>query len=105
MLTTYHWGIEQHQRVACCLGADQGAVLWMIAGETFLLLSLGAVLGTVAAYFLTRLAESLLYATSPTDPVIFCGAVIGLLVLGVLAAAIPTRRAALLEPMVALRNE
>jgi predicted permease len=91
--------------IRVALGADQGAVLWMIAGETFLLLSMGVVLGTVAAYFLTRLAESLLYATSPTDPVIFCGAVIGLLVLGVLAAAIPTRRAALLEPMVALRNE
>jgi ABC-type antimicrobial peptide transport system permease subunit len=39
------------------------------------------------------------------DPVVFCGAVASLLVLGVLAASVPASRAARLEPMLALRSE
>ncbi len=95
--------VEIGIRVA--LGADQSVILWMIAKETFLLLFTGVVLGSLAAYFLSKLAASLLYATNPGDPVVFCGAVASLLVLGVLAASVPASRAARLEPMLALRSE
>jgi ABC-type antimicrobial peptide transport system permease subunit len=91
--------------IRVALGADQPAIVWMISKETVLLLFIGLALGSLAAYFLSKLAASLLYATNPTDPAIFCAAVTSLLALGVLTASVPARRAARLEPMIALRSE
>ena len=58
-----------------------------------------------SALALTRVLESLLYGTSPTDPLTF-GATTGLLLgVGVLASYLPARRASTVDPMEALRSE
>ncbi len=91
--------------IRMALGAQERAIVWMISRETLLLLAIGVGFGAVASYFLTKLATSMLYATTPADPRVFCGAIITLFLLGVSATWIPARRAALLEPMLALRSE
>ena len=65
----------------------------------------GLVVGGVAALALSRLLGAQLYDVSPTDPVVF-GAVAGVLVLvALLASGVPARRAARVDPAVALRAE
>ncbi len=91
--------------IRMALGAEARTVVWMIGGETLLLIGIGVAFGTVASYFATKLAASMLYATTPSDPWVFCAAVTVLLLLGLPAAWIPARRAALLDPSSALRGE
>jgi predicted permease len=91
--------------IRMALGADARTVVSMISRETLVLLGKGVGLGAVASYLFTKLATSMLYGTAAADPLVFCGAVIALSLLGVLAAWIPARRAALLEPTLALRSE
>jgi ABC-type antimicrobial peptide transport system permease subunit len=87
------------------LGAEARTVAWMIGRETLLLIGIGVALGTIASYFVTKLAAGMLYATTPSDPLVFCAAVTVLLLIGLSAAWVPARRAALLDPSSALRSE
>ena len=91
--------------IRMALGAEQRSVLWMVLRESLLLVVIGAAAGLVAAYASTRLLANLLYETSPTDPVAFAVAAAVLLGVAALAAYIPARRAARVNPMVALRYE
>ncbi len=77
----------------------------MVLRESLWLVVIGAAAGLVAAYASTRLLANLLYDTSPTDPVAFAVAAAVLLGVAALAAYIPARRAARVNPMVALRYE
>jgi predicted permease len=87
------------------LGAQQSKVLFQVLGEGLKLALIGAAIGLAAAFGLTRLMTSLLYGVSPTDPLTFA-AVAALLVAVALAACyVPARRAAAVDPMVALRHE
>ncbi len=87
------------------LGALPGHALRMILGESLALVLLGVVLGLGGAMAAVRLVANLLYGLSPTDAATY-SAVTLLLVLVTLAAAfIPARRAAEVDPMVALRAE
>ncbi len=87
------------------LGAQTRDVFKLIVGQGFKLALLGVVVGLGAAFGLTWLMQSLLYGVSATDPLTFC--LIALLLVGValLACWLPARRAARVDPMVALRNE
>ncbi len=87
------------------LGAQQRQVLTMVIGEAMKLTILGAVLGAVAAAFAGRALATELYGVRSTDPESFAVAAATLLVVALLGAWIPARRAMRIDPMVALRDE
>jgi ABC-type antimicrobial peptide transport system permease subunit len=91
--------------VRMALGAQRRQVLLMILRETALLTGAGAALGILAAMALTRTIGTMLYGLKPSDPLTFGGAVMLLLVVALAAGWWPARKAARLDPMVALRHE
>jgi len=87
------------------LGAQPGDILRMVIRETGILTVIGVVIGLAAAYALTRFMESLLFNVKATDPLVFLGIAIVLVLVSVLAAFFPGRRATRVDPLVALRAE
>ena len=65
----------------------------------------GVAIGAGGSFALTRLLRTMLFGVSPTDPAVFVAASVFLLVVASLAAYIPARRAARVDPLVALRHE
>jgi len=87
------------------LGAAPGSVFGLVVGHGLRLSAAGIGLGLVAAFALTRVMSSMLVDVAPHDPVTF-GAIAGLFfVIAALACWLPARRAAGLDPTVALREE
>jgi ABC-type antimicrobial peptide transport system permease subunit len=91
--------------IRIALGAERRRLLWMILREGALLAALGAVAGIAAALALTRYLRSMLFGVEPADPLTMAVAVALIFVVALLAGWVPARRAAHLEPMVALRHE
>jgi len=87
------------------LGAGRGQVLWMVMRESLLISCIGAAAGFPLAFLCTRFLRSMLYELSPFDPLSFAGAVFCVVMVGAIAAFLPARRAARIDPMVALRYE
>jgi putative ABC transport system permease protein len=77
----------------------------MIVGQTLRLLALGAIIGLAGGIALGRLASSLLFGTSPTDPLVLAGVTASLILLGAAAGWLPARRASRIDPARALRDE
>jgi predicted permease len=100
--------VSQRRReigVRMAIGASRWDIVRGILGYSVRLTAIGLAAGIVAAIAATRLLSSLLYGVSPLDPAAFVG-VAGLLMLVALVAAyLPTRRAASVDPAVALRDE
>jgi ABC-type antimicrobial peptide transport system permease subunit len=91
--------------VRMALGATRGRVVAMVMANACALVAAGLLIGSAGAWYLSAAAESFLFRVEPTDPRAFAAAV---LVLGLAAGAaslIPARRAASVDPMVALRTE
>lgn len=91
--------------VRMALGARPVQVIGMVLAETAVPVGAGVMIGVVGAIGLTRLTEKMLYGVAPTDPVTFAGASVLLFLLAVLAALVPSRRAARLNPVSTLRCE
>jgi len=91
--------------VRMALGARSGAVVRMVLRQALALAAAGVLLGMAGALALTRLLRSMLFGVSPTDPLVFAGVVALLLAVAALASYVPARRAAHVNPVVALRYE
>jgi putative ABC transport system permease protein len=91
--------------VRIAFGASYGRILKLIIGQGLRLSAAGIILGVVAAIALTRVMASLLVGVSATDPVTFATMALAFALVASFAAWIPARRAAALNPNVALRDE
>ena len=91
--------------VRMALGAQTNGVLWLVLKESLVLLGIGIAVGIPAALAATRLLQSQLFGLRPYDPVTFGTAVLIVCAVTLLAAYFPARRAAKVDPMVALRYE
>jgi len=91
--------------IRMALGADAGEVARRVVRQGLAVAGLGAAVGVVAAVAVTRLMASLLFGVSPTDPLTFAGVSGTLLATAALASWLPARRAAAVDPLVALRHE
>jgi len=91
--------------VRMALGARKSDVLWLIMRETLILLAAGAAVGVPAALAAARLVKSQLFALDPWDPLTITCATIVLFAAGALAGFLPARRAASVEPTLALRSD
>ncbi len=87
------------------LGAEGRDVVKMMVGQGMKLALAGVGIGLLAAFGLTRLMEKLLFGVSTTDPLTFAGIALLLTLIALLACWIPARRAAKVDPMIALRCE
>ena len=91
--------------IRVALGADRGSIVRLVMREASLLLGLGLLLGTALSLAGGRAAASMLFGLKPADAVTYVLAVASLSAVAALASFLPARRAARLDPMVALRNE
>ncbi len=91
--------------IRMALGAEKHDVLKMILGQGLKLALIGVAIGIAGALALTRFLSSLLYGVTPTDPVTFIAVSLILIAVALVACYIPARRAAKVDPMVALRYE
>jgi ABC-type antimicrobial peptide transport system permease subunit len=87
------------------LGAHPTQVMRMTLRETGASIGIGLVIGLSGAVTLTRFLDAMLYGVKPIDAASITGATLLLVAASFLAAVIPARRAARIDPMIALRHE
>jgi putative ABC transport system permease protein len=91
--------------IRMALGAQRRNVLSQIVAQGLRLALAGTVLGIAGALVATRLLASLLFAVKPTDAVTFAVGPVLLIAVALLASLLPARRAAMVDPVIALRHE
>jgi predicted permease len=91
--------------IRMALGADKDDVLRLIVGQGARLTALGLAFGAVAAWILSRLMLTLLYGVGAGDVATFAGVAVLLGILALAASYLPARRAAKVDPLIALRSE
>jgi len=87
------------------LGAQLRHVRQLILRQGMMLAGIGLILGLAVVFVLARFLTSMLYGVSPSDPVTFVGISFLLAMVALLACYLPARRAARIDPMIALREE
>ena len=87
------------------IGATREQIVALILTQGLVKAGLGLVIGLAGALTLSRFLEKLLYDVKPTDPVVFVGVAALLLLVALVASYLPARRAANVNPLVALRHE
>jgi predicted permease len=91
--------------VRMALGATQSKVVGMVLSNACALVVAGLVIGGVGAWYLSAMARAFLFGIEPNDPRAFVAALVSLSLAGALASIVPARRAAGVDPVVALRAE
>ena len=91
--------------VRMALGAERGDILRLIVLQGLRLSVVGIVIGVVAAFGLGRVITAMLVGVKPTDPATFASVTVVFLAISTLAAWIPARRASILDPTKALREQ
>ncbi len=91
--------------VRIALGARLGDVLRTVLGHGLVITAIGAILGLAGSFVLTRTLNSLLFGIGATDPLTFAGVTLLLVLVAMIAAYVPARRAAKVDPVAALRAE
>jgi predicted permease len=91
--------------VRMALGANRGSLIGLVLRDVAVMVACGVALGSAAAAMTTGIARSLLFELTPTDPAVFAIAAAALALTALLAAWLPARRAANIDPLVALRHE
>ena len=89
--------------IRMALGADASSVLVLVTQRGLWLAAAGIVIGLGGSLALTRVLRALLYGTSPTEPLVFCGSALLLATVVLVASYVPARRATRVDPMIALR--
>jgi macrolide transport system ATP-binding/permease protein len=91
--------------IRMALGAQRGAVLWMVLREVLVLVAVGLAISVPTAFGTSKFVESLLFGIQPNDPLALALAVAILLIAALLASYAPARKASRIDPMIALRHE
>src|SRR5256712_178410 len=91
--------------IRMALGASRGGILGMVLRETCLLVAIGIAIGILVALGASRLISTLLFGLKPTDPLTISVAALLMVAAAVFAGYVPARRAARVDPMIALRYE
>jgi putative ABC transport system permease protein len=106
--TTIAYGVAQRTRemgVRLALGATGAHVYRLVVGEGLALVGSGAALGMAASLIFARLIASQLYGVGPHDPAALAGATLLLFLIAFVACSLPARRAARVDPIVAMRTD
>jgi ABC-type antimicrobial peptide transport system permease subunit len=91
--------------IRMALGAQRRDVIGLALGQTTIMMLGGVAVGVSSAAALTRYLQTLLFGVTPLDPVTFVAAPLLLAAVALLACYLPARRAATIDPMIALRCE
>ncbi len=91
--------------IRMAIGARRRDVFWLILRESLLLVMAGVLLGLPIVFAVTRLAASLLFGLTPTDPLSLLLAALLMLIVALVAGYLPSRRATRVDPLIALRYE
>jgi predicted permease len=91
--------------IRMALGARRRDVFWLILREALLLVIAGVIVGLPIIFAVTRLASTLLFGLTPTDPVSLLFAALLMLAVAMVAGYLPSRRATRVDPLIALRYE
>jgi putative ABC transport system permease protein len=101
------YGVARRRReigVRVAIGAPPGTIERMFLTESLVLVTIGAALGILLAIALTRSVSSMLFGLSPHDPASICVAIVTLMTVAGAATWLPARRAARIDPLLALRD-
>jgi ABC-type antimicrobial peptide transport system permease subunit len=91
--------------IRMAIGARGDDVVRMFVGEGLILTALGLAIGGIGAFALTRLMTGLLFGVTPTDASTFAAMALLIGVVGFVACYVPARRAAQVNPLIALKRE
>lgn len=95
----------QEMAIRMALGAERGGIVRLVLSSALKLAAVGCVLGLAGAAAASGMLRSFLYGVSPFDPLVMALAAAAVFLLAVVAAAMPARRAAAVDPIRALRGE
>jgi putative ABC transport system permease protein len=107
LYATFAYAVSERRRelaIRLAVGARPSGVLTMVLREAILLAAIGAAAGCLAAIGAGRFVASLLYGTTPSDPLVLGAAALAMVIVALLATLLPARTASRADPSVLLRT-